>query len=301
MISLKFAARICVVVLALFALPSLIWANPVVFSAAGPNAAAVQATVDAFRAQLGGGSVAGANGSFGGIRREINWDGVPDQFSAPNNMPANFFNLNSPRGAVFSTPGTGFQVSANAGVAPVRFDNINPTYSSIFQTFSPQRLFTAVGSNILDVNFFVAGTNTPASVSGFGSIFTDVDLNLTTIEFFNTSGNSLGVFSVPAANNGLSFLGVFFDAGERIGRVRITNGNVALGPNDAPNADVVAMDDFIYSEPAEVPEPATLLLLITGLSAAAATCKRRKNYRSFKEVVMANIDSIEGVGEVPQR
>jgi hypothetical protein len=74
-------------------------------------------------------------------------------------------------------PGTGFQVSGNAGVAPVRFDNINPTYSSVFQTFSPQRLFTAVGSNILDVNFFVAGTNTPASVSGFGSIFTDVDLN----------------------------------------------------------------------------------------------------------------------------
>jgi hypothetical protein len=116
-------------------------------------------------------------------------------------------------------------------------------------------------------------------VSGFGSIFTDVDLaNLTTIEFFNTSGVSLGVFSVPTANNGLSFLGVFFDAGERIGRVRITNGNVALGPNDAlPNADVVVMDDFIYSEPAAVPEPATLLLLVTGLSAAAATCKRRKN------------------------
>ena len=278
MISLKFAARSCVVVLALFALPSLIWANPVVFSASGPNAAAVQATVDAFRAQLGGGSVAGANGSFGGVRREINWDGVPDNLSAPNNMPANFFNSNSPRGAVFSTPGTGFQVSGNAGVAPVRFDNINPTYSSIFQTFSPQRLFTAVGSHILDVNFFVAGTNTPASVSGFGSIFTDVDLNVTTIEFFNTSGDSLGVFTAPTANNGVSFLGVFFNAGERIGRVRITNGNVALGPNDVPpNADVVVMDDFIYSEPAAVPEPATLILLITGMSAAAASCKRRKN------------------------
>ena len=278
MISLKFAARSCVVVLALFALPSLIWANPVVFSSSGPNAAAIQANVDAFRAQLGGGSVAGANGSFGGVRREINWDGVPDNLSAPNNMPANFFNSNSPRGAVFSTSGTGFQVSGNAGVAPVRFDNINPTYSSIFQTFSPQRLFTAVGSNILDVNFFVAGTNTPASVSGFGSIFTDVDLNLTTIEFFNTSGDSLGVFTAPTANNGLSFLGVFFNAGERIGRVRITNGNVALGPNDGPpTADVVVMDDFIYSEPAAVPEPASLLLLVSGLSAAAATCKRRRN------------------------
>src|SRR3954451_14565320 len=41
---------------------------------------------DQFRADLGGGTVAGANGSFGGARREINWDGVPDSFSAPNSL-----------------------------------------------------------------------------------------------------------------------------------------------------------------------------------------------------------------------
>lgn len=124
-------------------------------------------------------------------------------------------------------------------------------------------------------------------MSGFGSIFTDVDLaNLTTIEFFNTIGVSLGVFSAPTANNGLSFLGVFFDAGERIGRVRITNGNVALGPNDVPaNADVVVMDDFIYSEPAAVPEPATLLLLIVLLRPLAKDVRiKRSNYREPTKV-----------------
>src|SRR6266496_2437704 len=104
----------------------------VVFEGAGANAAAITPVRDAFRTAVGGGTVAGANGSFGGLRREINWDGVPDMFSAPNLLPANFFNVNSPRGVVFSTPGTGFEVSANAGVAPVEFANINVTYPTLF-------------------------------------------------------------------------------------------------------------------------------------------------------------------------
>ncbi|MGZ5126262.1 MAG: hypothetical protein ACXWC1_26090, partial [Burkholderiales bacterium] len=130
---------------------SLSQAAPVTFTAAGANSAAIQGTVDAFRTALG---TLNANvvGSFGSGRREINWDGVPDALAAPNNLPANFFNVNSPRGVVFSTPGTGFQVSANSGVAPIEFGNINPTYSSLFAPFSAQRLFTALGSNIVDIN-----------------------------------------------------------------------------------------------------------------------------------------------------
>ena len=236
------------------------------------NAAAIQAAVDAFRTDLG---TLNANvaGSFPAGRREINWDGVPDASAAPNNLPANFFNVNSPRGAVFSTPGTAVQVSGNAGVAPVRFDNINATYSSIFQTFSAQRLFSAVGSNIVDVNFFVPGSTNPATVSGFGSVFTDVDLaNTTSIQYFNTNGVSLGTFFAPTANNGLSFLGVT-GFSEGIGRVRITNGNIALGPSEVVGAaavDVVVMDDFLYGEPrAVVPEPSAILLFATGMGGLA--------------------------------
>src|SRR4051794_12163274 len=90
---------------------------PTTFSfreATGANAAAIQSAVDAFRADLG---TLNANtaGSVGSGRREINWDGVPDALAAPNALPANFFNTTSPRGAVFATTGSGFQVSANAG------------------------------------------------------------------------------------------------------------------------------------------------------------------------------------------
>ena len=99
-------------------------------------------------------------------RREINWDGVPDAFAAPNNLPANFFNKNSPRGVVFFTPGSGFQVSGNAGVAPIEFDNLRPDASREFTTFSPQRLFTALASPITEVLFFVPGTAQPRPARG---------------------------------------------------------------------------------------------------------------------------------------
>lgn len=268
--------------LALILLPTTARAVPVVFSASGANAAAIQGSVDSFRAALGtlNPNVAG---SFGSGRREINWDAVPDMFSAPNNLPANFFNANSPRGAVFSTPGTGFQVSANAAVGNIEFDNINPGYSTQFQTFSPQRLFTALGSNIVDVTFFIPGSNTAATVSGFGSVFTDVDLeSLTSIQYFDQNGVSLGTFFAPTSNTGLSFLGVFFNAGERISRVRITNGNTALsaGVNDGGAVDLVVMDDFIYGEPtalaAPVPEPATFVLFGIGLAGAAVKVRRMR-------------------------
>jgi hypothetical protein len=255
----------------------------IVFSGAGANPAAITPIRDAFRAQIGGGTVAGANGSFGGVRREINWDGVPDAFAAPNNLPANFFNANSPRGVIFSTPGTGFQVSANAGVAPVNFGNIDPSYSAVFAPFSVQRLFTPIGSNMMDVNFFVAGTNTPGTVSAFGAIFSDADLaNATSIQFFDGSGKSLGTFLAPSTvgDQGLSFVGVAFNAGERIGRVRIITGNAALGTgvidqNGNPR-DLVVMDDFLYSEPlARVPEPASWALMIAGFGLLGWRTRKR--------------------------
>src|SRR5215212_11262318 len=175
--------RLCLLAISSLAvlLPPGLGSAQQTFSAAGSAIADIQAQVDAFRLSLGtlNPNVAG---SFGVGRREINWDGVPDTFSAPNNLPGNFFNVNSPRGVVFSTPGSGFQVSANAGIGPVEFGNIDPAYPAFFAPFSPQKLFTALGSNIVDVNFFVPGTSTAALTRGFGAVFSDVDVaNITSI------------------------------------------------------------------------------------------------------------------------
>lgn len=57
-----------------------------VFVASGASPAAIQAKVDEFRAALG--ALNGVGGSFASGRREINWDGVPSGFSAPNLLPA---------------------------------------------------------------------------------------------------------------------------------------------------------------------------------------------------------------------
>jgi len=240
-------------------------AAPIPFSGSGSSPADILAVVNAYRADLGGLNL-NVVGSLGSGRREINWDGVPDLLSAPNPLPANFFNVNSPRGVVFTTAGTGFQVSATAASGtPIEFGNINVTYPGLFQTFSPQRLFTALGSNSLDVNFFVPGSTTPALTRGFGSVFTDVDLaNTTSIEFFGANNVSLGVFFVPVANEGLSFLGVDFGS-NIVSRVHITNGNTALGPNETGAVDLVVMDDFLYGEPVGIPEASTLILLLGGL------------------------------------
>lgn len=248
---------------ALFVFSGFISAAPVVRQGSGANAAALQAIVDQFRGDLGG-SNNGVGGSFTTGRREINWDGVPDGFSEPNNLPLDFFNLNSPRGVIFNAveDATGaalnqFAVSSTtASGVPVRFGNLNANYSTIFTTFSAQRLFIARNTHIMEVNFSIPGTTIPATVSGFGVVFTDVDSatggNRSLIRVYDINGRQLSAASAPVLDNGLSFVGISFNAGERIARVVIESGNAALSAsnNDGVNGvDVVAMDDFIYGEP----------------------------------------------------
>ncbi len=223
--------------------------QPQVVSGAGD----IKAVVEQYRTLLGNNN-GGVPGSQNGGRREIDWDGVTDDHAAPNLYPGDFFNgAQEPlaRGIVLSTPGTGLMVSAgsnNPTNTPLRFGNINPTYTDIFKTFSPERLFSPIGSNIVEATFFVPGSQTPALIRGFGAVYTDVDTQHTAFEYFDQNGNSLGQFPVPTADSGLSFLGVAFDQ-PIVAKVKITYGTVALGPNDDATNDVAVMDDFIYGEP----------------------------------------------------
>ena len=244
---------------------------PIVFQAAGPDAASIQGTVDAFRAALGSPNNANTAGPLDSGRREINWDGGGSDATTAPVTPFDVF-LNT-RGSRFTTPGTGLSQApptggANGGMATL-FNN--PSYGTIFRAFSPVRLFTPVGSNITEGVFFVPGSAGAevATITGFGAVFTDVDRpggsgpadrrggrrSGTLIEYFGPDDShnhhQLLFSSVVPASPGdasLSFFGVVFPD-PRIARVRITTGTVAPGVDDDARKDVVMMDDFIYGEP----------------------------------------------------
>ena len=271
------------------------FAIPTIFTDSGATAADILDGVNSFRAALGNPNNANLGPQAGG-RREINWDGV----GAPTDgTPAvtPFTVFQNTRGATFTTPGTGLTQTpiiggtvdiVPGGVVQGSLSAINATYGTAFATFSPNRLFVPLGSNITDGFFSLPGTGgtVPATVSGFGVAFTDVDLaGSASLQFFDTQGNSLGIFSAPCGsgaacsptNGTLSFLGVIFST-EQIARVRIVNGNTALGPNDNPaeGVDVVALDDFLYAEPRAIPAPAGLTLLGLGLVGVIAQSWLRK-------------------------
>jgi hypothetical protein len=232
---------------------------PTVFQAAGPTVASIQNTVDLYRTALGDPNNGNVVGQSSG-RREINWDGGGSTATAIVGTPFTGFLAN--RGALFTTTGTGFVQAPLAGLVDTFH---NPTYASIFQPFSLQRLFSPIDSNVTEVTFFVPGPdNKPATTNGFGAVFTDVDLPngsgpgdtngnrkaSTLIECFGTDGGLIFSSFVPASpgDGSLSFFGIVFgDA--RIARVRITSGDAPPGPNDDGTHDIVMMDDFLYGEP----------------------------------------------------
>lgn len=215
----------------------------------------ITAKVDEFRALLGEPRNGGNAGPQTAGRREINWDGVPAQFDNGDNLfPSDFFNTTVKLGAIFATNGTGFRNDSTL------FTGVNTAYGEQFNVFSANKIFSAVGSNIIDVTFRVAGTTTPALVSGFGSVFSDVDApNASSLEYFAQDGRSLGRYEVPTRSDavGLSFLGVKFDS-IAVARVRITAGQGAMGTgiNDVSaggTIDLAVVDDFLYSEPQPAP------------------------------------------------
>lgn len=225
-------------------------ARPRVLAAAGR----IRPTVKRFRRLLGPDNGGAPDGSRSG-RREINWDAVPDQFASPNALPGDFFNARTTpraRGALLETPGDHVAVSAdrdNPDGAPVRFGDVNASYSARFRTFSPERLFSPIGSNVVNLRFRVPGTRTPALVRGFGAVYTDIDRRENTaFKYFDAEGRSLGKFAAPVSKRGLSFLGVIFPRAI-VARVRIEYGSGRLGPPESRRYDVAVMDDFLYAEP----------------------------------------------------
>lgn len=244
--------------------PGKAFVAPRVFQAAGPTVASIQGTVDEYRTALGGQNNANTVGPLPDGRREINWDGGSPANVTTAVVGTPFSGFLATRGALFTTPGTGFVQAPASGLADT-FQN--PTYATIFQAFSPQRLFSPIGSTVTDMQFFVPGpgpNSLPATTRAFGAVFTDVDLPngsgvefangnrppSTFIECFGTDGGLLYKSAIPASpgDKSVSFIGVMFEDA-RINAVRITSGDTTPGPNDDGQHDVVVMDDFVFGEP----------------------------------------------------
>ena len=222
---------------------------------AGPQATVVTATGDIrakvaeFRTLIGDPANGGVAGQQPAGRREVNWDGAGARpFNNKNDFPPNFFNTNATVGLVYV--GAAFRNDSTL------FVDINPTYANEFATFSPKVMFSAIGGNVIDIVFQVAGATTPAGVNGFGVVLSDVDLdNTTSIELFDKDNRSLGRFDAPKRSDatGLSFVGAKYDAAI-VAHVRITCGNGKLGANlnDLTGGgafDLVVIDNVIYGEP----------------------------------------------------
>ena len=242
---------------------------PIVFQAAGPTADSIQSTVDAFRAALGDPNNGNNPGPLAkrSPRDQLGRRRPQRRTTTAPVTPFNVF-LNT-RGGQFTTPGTGLSQAPPSGGPQGGLAALfnNPTYGTIFSTFSPLRLFTPVGSNITDALFFIPGTNgscprqrSVASARSSQMLTSRMGADLRTkrgnrgastlMEYFDADGKLLFSSFVPASpgDGSLSFFGIVFDDA-RIARVRITTGNVAPGPDDDGQHDIVMMDDFIYGEP----------------------------------------------------
>jgi hypothetical protein len=219
----------------------------IVISASGD----ITAKVNEFRSLLG--DVLNTTPGQTSGRREINWDAVPDQF-ATQKIPSDFFNPVAPGSPAGLQRGFHYEGAVDARISSNSFADLDASNAAEFSAFSGAKTFSAVSTNLWNVDFEVPGQSVAASVKGFGAVFADVDLSSsTTIEYFSGT-RSLGIYNVPVRTAGaLSFVGVYFPH-EKVTKVRIKQGETAVanGVKDISSGgtkDLVIMDDFLYDEP----------------------------------------------------
>lgn len=238
-------------------------AAPLVRKASGLNTFNLTPTIATFRQDLGGANN-GVGSFYASGWRELNWDNVPDNLASPQQFPYDFYNTTSPLGIIFNTgldsevPYTSMMVSIPDEPAGqyVRFKHMAAEGGVLtgrkFKTYSGTRVLGGAETNRINVNFYIPGTKTPATVNGFGAVFTDVDFE-GFITLYDEAGKTIAAEAIPHINDGLSFVGISFSDGTRIARADLWIGHTPLrwesGECSMCNVDYAAMDNVIFGEP----------------------------------------------------
>ena len=220
--------------------------------------------MEKFKSALGGSDNYDTPGPLPDGYRSINWDDP----SIPFRLPFNYFNTKSmKRGAVFRSKGGAFVVSnpsSSSGIVDDRFSSIlGERIATMFQPYSPPRLFSPLKSNLVKVVFRTPGKIQRAVTSGFGAVFCDVDFanseyphKWSSVTFLDAKGCVIERVAVPHENFGLSFVGLVVVDEKRkpvaaVQKVKIELGNYAINKvNDTSGiVDFVVMDDVFFGEP----------------------------------------------------
>ena len=221
-------------------------------------------------------------GSFGSGRREINWDGVPDAFSAPNNLPGQLLQrqlaarrrLHARRAPAFRSAPT------PAPRRPIEFGDIDPTYPTQFDAFSAAaavhgRRQQRHRRQLLRARLDHAGARRAASAWSSPTSTSQQ----TSLEFFDASNKSLGTFfaPAPAGNETLLVPRRRFNAAS-VARVRITSGQQRARPAGTRRQTSwrwMTSSTASRRGVAAIPEPETYALMLTGLGVVAFFGRRR--------------------------
>ena len=152
--------------------------QPTVFQAAGPSVEAIQSSVDAFRAALGDPNNANDPGPLASGRREINWDGGGgiDTTTARSRRSTCSWTAaaasSPPRGRAFRR----LPQRAGPRAALQSSSTIRPTQTSSAPSARCACSPRSAATSLRRCSSYPAPMGLqPATVSGFGAVFTDVD------------------------------------------------------------------------------------------------------------------------------
>lgn len=189
-----------------------------------------------------------------GQEQNINWDGgavtALTQGMTSTIAPDLFLNGAGNRQLTIGDNGQNIVVSEDA-FATLPGGGANPSAGGGFANLTPTVNFSVTGGNVITIRFFEPNTTTPASIHGFGAIFTDVEVsNIAGLRIFDSSDTLIRTVSCPAGMSGASqFIGTMF-ASPMIRRIEIDMGNnmnFGTNPeNPSMGNDFIILDDFRF-------------------------------------------------------